>query len=111
MRISDWSSDVCSSDLALIAGDGGAHHRQEDDGKPEGNDDLAKAEGQRLSIAETLKIADVPVLAIFLRRCQAARPYSLGTHRHHRSHMRPRLYRPDERPSHSRGDRAGGCAS
>src|SRR3546814_7409386 len=99
MRISDWSSDVCSSDLgadvqghvaaddggdgdgqpvstdrALVAGDGRSHHRQEDNGEPEGNDDPAKAEGQRLPIAETLKIADVPVLAIFLRRCQATRP-------------------------------------
>src|SRR3546814_2193737 len=33
MRISDWSSDVCSSDLGIVTGhaaatlDGGAHHR------------------------------------------------------------------------------------
>src|SRR3546814_14756088 len=71
MRISDWSSDVCSSDL----------------GEPEGNNDLAKAEEQRLSVTETLEITDVSVLAIFLRRCHLTKPCSLGTYRHHRLHI------------------------
>src|SRR3546814_687910 len=107
MRISDWSSDVCSSDLgqnlaansgthivrdivradvqghvaadhrgdgdgqpvstdrALVSGDRGPYDRQEDNGEPEGNDGLAKAEEQRLPVTETLEIADVPTLAIF----------------------------------------------
>src|SRR3546814_4841341 len=54
MRISDWSSDVCSSDLAVIAAHQG-DQEAEDGGLPETGDDV-------------LRLAEVPgVLQVHLR--------------------------------------------
>src|SRR3546814_2204836 len=54
MRISDWSSDVCSSDLDYDAHEGGHHHqdgrRKRDDRQQ--NDELDDAPGRRAAVAE-----------------------------------------------------------
>src|SRR3546814_7349503 len=46
MRISDWSSDVCSSDLARAAGDEQWHHAANE--RERGHDDRAKPQLHRL---------------------------------------------------------------
>src|SRR3546814_12115573 len=56
----DGDGQPVSTDRALVSGDRGPYDRQEDNGEPEGNDGLAKAEEQRLPVTETLEIADVP---------------------------------------------------
>src|SRR3546814_11244507 len=53
MRISDWSSDVCSSDLFAIAGwqHGFRHHWQADTGPP--GDTVFKCFGRNTLMAQT----------------------------------------------------------
>src|SRR3546814_17448762 len=50
MRISDWSSDVCSSDLveeALVIGIGADHRKEEDHGKQQADPDAGQARENR----------------------------------------------------------------
>src|SRR3546814_11832139 len=60
MRISDWSSDVCSSDLELI---GAAHHRQQH-----------RIHLQRMHVRGAKTIASVPTALALANTPEAAVP-------------------------------------